>query len=252
MGNKKLNKVYSFQKINGTLQGKLSVDKRSHKRNRFVDVLLIVISLMVAVVIWLVASNNAEQTANFNIELNIIGAEQLKEETGLEIIGNDTQVITVHVTGRAQDISAVKASDLIPAINVRDYKGGAGTADFTISLVGTSFPAVTLECYPSVVTLNLDEIVTRTVPVEVKASFDLNGIATASPNTMEITGPKKEIDLISRAQVTLYDSYKAGLEAGEAMALMPVFVNHTGVDVDASVTHVSKVPVAVYVLKDEN
>ena len=36
------------------------------------------------------------------------------------------------------------------------------------------------------------------------------------------------------------------------MALMPVFVNHTGVDVDASVTHVSKVPVAVYVLKDEN
>ncbi len=249
MKNKKLNKVYSFQKVNGTLQGKLSVDKKSHRRHRAIDVLLIVISLMVAVIIWLVASNNVEQSKNFNIELNIIGSEQLKEATGLEIYSVSQTMITVQVTGRGPDIAAINEADLVPAINVRDYSGDGGTIDFDVSLVNAELSAVSLQCFPSVVTLYLDKTETRTVSLSVNPTYNIPQGYEVTPavDSIEITGPKREVERIAKAVVSISAEQLTSAEESGMLAVLPTFLDHKDVSVEANVTHIKKMPIAVKV-----
>ena len=80
-----INKTYSLQKVNGSLQGKLSVDKKSHRKSRKKDIILVVISLLFAILIWLLGNGNADKTKDYSVRLDAIGLDHLQSATGLTV-----------------------------------------------------------------------------------------------------------------------------------------------------------------------
>lgn len=242
-----INKTYSLQKVNGTLQGKLSADKKTHRKARKMDVIVLIVSLLFAVGIWLWGTANATTSRDFSIGLDIIGADHLKSVTGLAVY-DELPTVTVHVQGRAQDLANVKAEDLKPYILADSYTGAAGQAEFKIEILKTgSIKNVTVETYPATVTLYLDEMGEKEVPVQVEKAFDANTtreLVSVQP-TLKLTGPKQELDKIAGATLVVTNAHITQCQEYGVAIVYPVLTDSTGKNLNEIAIHVEKEPLAV-------
>lgn len=242
-----INKTYSLQKVNGTLQGKLSADKKTHRKARKLDIIVLIVSLLIAVIIWLLGTGNATTTKDFSIQLDVIGADHLKSVSGLTIY-DELPRITVHVQGTAQNLANIKVEDLKPYILADSYSGAAGSAEFKVEILkGGSLKNVTVETYPATVTLYLDELGEKEVPVQVEKAFDANTSRELVPvkATLKLTGPKQELDKIAGATLVVTNAHITQCQEYGVAIVYPTLTDSTGKNLNEAVIHVEKEPLAV-------
>jgi YbbR domain-containing protein len=100
-----------------------------------------------------------------------------------------------------------------------------GTYDVPVRVTSNNPSIQILEVTPSVVTIQLDPLVNKIVPVdiergEVPAGLEI-GTETATPSTVTVSGPKTIVDQVvaARADVVIQPS---GIDVDEDVALIPV------------------------------
>jgi YbbR domain-containing protein len=100
-----------------------------------------------------------------------------------------------------------------------------GTYDVPVQVSSVNPEIQILEVTPGIVTVQLDPLITKIVPVEIeRGEVPENlevGTETATPSTVTVSGPKTIVDQVvaARADVVIQDS---GIDVDEDVALVPV------------------------------
>ena len=100
-----------------------------------------------------------------------------------------------------------------------------GTYDVPVQVTSVNPAIQILEVTPSAVTVQLDPLVTKIVPVEIERGEVPDGLEvgseTATPSTVTVRGPKTIVDQVvaARADVVIQPS---GIDVDEDVALIPV------------------------------
>jgi YbbR domain-containing protein len=100
-----------------------------------------------------------------------------------------------------------------------------GTYDVPVQVSSVNPEIQILEVTPGIVTIQLDPLITKIVPVEIeRGEVPENlevGTETATPSTVTVSGPKTIVDQVvaARADVVIQDS---GIDVDEDVALVPV------------------------------
>lgn len=176
------------------------------KNNKFI----FVISLFLAIIIWLTVSPNRVVTVGMNLSLDT--ANSSAESLGLEVIGDNSNHIDVSVSGKWYVISELKDKDINLKYSLADVtKAGeyeisisaeksAGNADFDI-----------VKVTPDKIKVSFDFIITRSFKIEatapnVKAAdgFILEApVLNNDESIIDITGPMSVVDSIKSVSVNV-------------------------------------------------
>ena len=168
---------------------------------------LMVISLLIAIVIWIVVSITVYPTTDktiYNVPVKIDLDGTYAQSQNLEVIEMSDETVTVQISGERAKIGSIKAEDLVANVSVTNVMM-AREYDLRLdvqSLSGTEFEVKTIT--PSSVTVAFDKIVSKefTIEPEVKdlrlASGYISGDPVVSPASVTITGPQDTINSITK------------------------------------------------------
>ena len=192
------------------------------------------ISLVFAFLVWccVVAGTNPERIKTVSdVQLSVVGMQEL-EAKGYCIDTVNTQIPdTVSVNVRAGvdyhrliDKTSVSASVDLSTIN------STGDITLDITTVCTISGANITSVSPSSITLSIDELARKSVPVSVQLSDEAaEGYYVAGLNAeqsrIEVAGPKSRIDKISRA--VAYCSVK-NMKESQTLSCAAVFLDNDG------------------------
>ena len=100
-----------------------------------------------------------------------------------------------------------------------------GTYEVPVEVTSVNSEIQILEVTPAIVTVQLDPLITKIVPVEIERGEVPEGLQvgteTATPSTVTVSGPKTIVDQVvaARADVVIQPS---GIDVDEDVALIPV------------------------------
>lgn len=176
-------------------------------------ILTILLSVGLAVAIWLyvvtVVSPNSDKHY-YNIPITI-QSEIVLQERGLMITNRELPTVSLHLEGNRTDLNKLNSSNITVSIDVSRI-GEPGTHNL---VAVPSYPGdvpnnalTVLSRNPGYITLQVEERISKTVPVEVRYTGSLPANFMADKDNMElsydsivISGPKSVIDQITVANV---------------------------------------------------
>ena len=199
----------------------------------FGDIKILIISVLIAVGIWLVISISVFPT----IETSITGINITAQPTeymlsnNLQITGSYTGTTDIRIEGKRYDISDLKAEDFTATLDLSTVRS-AGTYTVPVSIASREKKDYTLlETSQMAVTLSVDEIVTREFTVTASApdlslpeGYYVDEI-TATPATVVITGSVTLLNDINRVEANaVYDG--SSLESHEVQTGLTIYKNN--------------------------
>lgn len=174
----------------------------------------LVISLLIAVVLWVYVTNVEETTATNTyrgIPVYFTNQDRL-EQRGLMISSQDYTSVSAKITGSRREMTKFDSSDLKVEIDVSEISQ-ATTWRFSYSIVfpaGVDASDFVIERYPELITFSVEEKATKLV--EVRGSFT-GGAAegyvvesdnmTFEPAFIRVSGTSEELARIDYAQVAI-------------------------------------------------
>ncbi len=174
------------------------------------DMVLRILSAILAVIIWFVLSITLYPTVYMTVDdvpvtLNLDGTTANAQ--GLSALDYDKDtLVDVNISGMRHEIGSYDADDLEAYLDASGITE-AGTYELAIKVrpKDSSDECEVLKVSPSTVKVKFDYIKTVTVPLQVRATsisadegYSL-GTPVVSPETVEVTGPEKLVDKISYA-----------------------------------------------------
>ena len=169
---------------------------------------LMVVSVFIAILLWgyvVVFVNNEHTTTIYDVPINMQYRQSAYQSQGLDVIEMDITTVNVSVTGPRSVTGDLTPDDIIiyPAITTID---GAGTYTFLLTSDKTSNVSnFVINSYSKdSVTVRLDRLITKEIPVEVDISSVVvaDGCMadrpTTNPATVHITGPEYKVNTIDR------------------------------------------------------
>ena len=169
---------------------------------------LMVVSVFIAILLWgyvVVFVNNEHTTTIYDVPINMQYRQSAYQSQGLDVIEMDITTVNVSVTGPRSVTGDLTPDDIIiyPAITTID---GAGTYTFLLTSDKTSNVSnFVINSYSKdSVTVRLDRLITKEIPVEVDISSVVvaDGCMadrpTTNPATVNITGPEYKVNTIDR------------------------------------------------------
>lgn len=171
------------------------------------------ISIAVALGLWLyvvtVVSPNSDKVFT-NIPV-MLQSEVLLQERGLMITGMNTDSVTLHLEGSRIDLNKLSSSNITVTMDVsKIYEPGTHQLTYTHTFPGdvASNAINVLSKSPSTITVEVQERISKDVPVEVVYNGSLANDLIADKENKElsaenvtVTGPKSVIDQIHVAQI---------------------------------------------------
>lgn len=168
---------------------------------------VLVLSVMIAVMAWFVVINTAPDQERLVTVRNVPVTTPTNALTslGLNVIeGGDPQV-AVQVKGRVIQVGNLEPEDIQVTASFADIVG-AGTYD--LKLTASTSAGTVVAITPETISMTFDREVNKEIPVTV----DINGLSvpendyilgsvTASPASIVVRGPEKELSRITRAVV---------------------------------------------------
>lgn len=185
----------------------------SEKTNK---VVYIALSLLIAIMFWLFVDNEQGSITSesyYNVPVEFIGAEDVLPNRGLMLIGGEGTTIDLKLSGPRILISGLKKSDIRIQVNLSDITA-AGTYSLTYQIF---FPdeidasKITRDrVSKSTITVEVGELFTKTVPVEVSVSgetpdgyiYMVERLAV-DPATLTVSGQEETVGQVASARVTL-------------------------------------------------
>lgn len=235
------------------------------KRKFLNNLSLKILSVVCAVILWLVVMNISDYT--MTVEIDDIPVTQLNGDVLEEL----DQVYDVE-KGDTVDIIVKGRRSVVSRLSASDFKATADLATMSITNTVQIFVEptdksleddISITCVDNTMSLILEDKVSAQLPVYVNVNGEPDEDyavceAVASPNIITIEGPKSAVDRVVAAEVTvsvsgrddafetsgdvtIYDAY------GEAVSNDKITISHSMVDISIKIFPEKSVPVQVEV-----
>lgn len=173
------------------------------------------LSVFFAVLIWCfyTTTYGAKETRTFTgVEVTYAGENTIRESLGLVLTYEDTETVSVTVTGPRRYIANLTAADLTASIDLTKItRTGDKSLSYTLvypSNVDSSAMTVTRKS-PEYVSLTVSKLSTKQVVVKgefvgtTQDGYVADKVLTFEPSTITLTGPEEELAQIDCAFVTI-------------------------------------------------
>lgn len=179
--------------------------KKDKNKNKL---LYIALSLVIAIMVWMVALNEQNPTVNrsmSNISVNIAGQSSLTAKN--LIIINDNLTVGLKIKGPVLTVGTIKASDITASIDVSNINE-AGVYELPIKVSGLPSGAELNNSNSLKATLTVDNLVSVTLPVSINSTGVIeNGLSVfsmkSSLTSVKITGAEQIINTINNVSAAL-------------------------------------------------
>lgn len=188
------------------------------------DLWLRLLSLFLAFVLWIVVrdiENPSKRTTVNDVEVKIVGADQLYSEYGLSVIEYTTMVDVV-VEGPNNEITdRTFQKKVAVTVDVSTLTDGAGEYALTPQISTGSYNVDALRTDPVTVRVLVDKVTTTTVPVRIETTgttAEGSRAGTPEPTTTKevtISGPAAELQEVAYAYGTISVDDRSSTFTGE-------------------------------------
>lgn len=174
------------------------------------DVITKVVSVIVAVVLWLYVVNATDLSKNYKfrgIEPTFVGEEELLTSKNLTLVGDYS--VDIEVSGKRQDIASLNTSDIKVSVDLSKITS-AGTYElpYTVSLPSAAYTL--RDKKPEKLTVKLDEEDVNVIPVRLATEelvekdyvIDQSRV-TIIPKELKLTGLQEDVEKIAYAEIKL-------------------------------------------------
>ena len=229
------------------------------------DLLTLIISFVLAVGLWCYVMNQENPTRTLeyrNINVQLQGADDLYNTYNLSVIEGAESAVDVRVSAQNSRLANLTASQIKVVANLKDSISTPGTYDLAYEVILPESGMTCVESNPSTVSVTVDRIETKSVPVEVEISGKTpEGYKIGEPelqsDTVNITGPENELDRVAKAVVELdakklkqsisdvSSEYTLVDSSGRAVDMTNISREATRVKVSVPVLRVREVPLTV-------
>lgn len=190
------------------------------------------LSVIGAVLIWCfyTTTYGAKETRTFTgVEVNYAGESTMRESLGLVLTYEDTETVTVTVSGPRRYIANLTAEDLIASVDLSKVtRTGDKTLSYTLvypSNVDSSSMRVTRKS-PEYISLVVSKLSTKSVVVEgefvgnTQEGYVVDKVMSFEPSTITLIGPEEELAQVDCAFVTIdRDDVNSSFTAESAFVL---------------------------------
>ena len=158
-----------------------------------------VLSLGIAVVLWLVVAGEEPVERGLRIPL-----ELQQFPPGLELQTEAPSLVDVRVRGASGTLSRVGAGDVIAVLDLHAARKGRRLFQLSPEQVRTPFGVQVVQVNPATLALVFENSVTRQVPVVAAVEGSpapgyTVGRTTVDPRTVEVVGPESALERVSEA-----------------------------------------------------
>ena len=179
---------------------------RLFRNNKF----LLVLSLIIAVVIWVIISlsntNESDRVINdIPIEINL-SDEAVKN--GLKIFSGDNQTASVTVKGNRVTLGSITSDDVIVSAQTAGTISTSGTYALSLTAkkaMSTDNFEITSSVSPSVITVFVDHSKKASYEIENKVKYTVakgyHADVTLSTDKIKVKGPQSEVSKIASAVI---------------------------------------------------
>lgn len=204
----------------------------------------ILLSLALAVVIWLIAVSQANPlvTEQFPDRLPIVVRGLDSDLQSVQDLSRETVRVNLRATTAAWD--DLDAADFNVSIDLTDY--AEGTHEVPISVLPTDPRVTVLQVSPPSINVQLDPVeekvftVTATVLDSPAFGYDY-GAAVVEPPTITVRGPQSQVDLVTSVVAPVY-LLNAKSQVERTVAVEPINRQNqevSGVELDMSYVHLA-------------
>jgi YbbR domain-containing protein len=165
----------------------------------FANLPLKVLSLGVAVVLWLAVSGQSTVERNIRVPL-----EYENVPPGMEIVGDLPGSADVRLRGSSGNLARVVQGDVVAALDLRNARSGTRIFDLRATDVRVPFGVEVVQVTPSTVSLDFEYAGQKVVPVSPVVEGDpepgfVVGRITTSPATVQVLGPVGRLEALREA-----------------------------------------------------
>lgn len=173
------------------------------------DKVLLVVSLLAAVVLWMVVISDRNPTdTDFlrDIDVTYINSENI-EASGMNIISMSSDSVDVKISGRLTELQQITKQNVAASIDMSEILSpGNYNLDVKVTQTKSGINIESIE--PKTITVRVDYIETNKRDVEVNLIGELPEnveivSAMSSVTSVTIEGPEKTLDTISKAVATV-------------------------------------------------
>jgi YbbR domain-containing protein len=165
----------------------------------FANLPLKVISLLVAVVLWLAISGQSTVERNIRVPL-----ELTNRPDGMEIVGETPGAVDVRLRGSSGNLARVVQGDVVAELDLSNARPGTRIFNLHASEVRVPFGVQVLQVTPPTVSLDFEFSGQKVVPVSPVIEGDpepgfVVGRITTSPATVQVLGPVGRLEALLEA-----------------------------------------------------
>ncbi len=179
--------------------------EKNKKKNKL---LYVALSLVIAIMLWMVALNEQNPTVNrsiSNVSVNIAGQSSITAKN--LIILDDSLTVGIKIKGPVLTVGTVKAADITAKIDVSSIYA-AGVYELPVSISGLPNGAELSNGNSLKVTLTVDNLVSIYAPININSTGVLeDGLSVfsmkSSLTSVKITGAEQIVDTINNVSATV-------------------------------------------------
>ncbi len=228
------------------------------------DIITKILSVIAAVILWcyFVSVQNPVRTLEYkNISVQLTGVDELNNSYNLQVISGADETVDVKVSASSTRLASLTASQIEVKADVSESITAAGTYEVSYEVILPESGMTCVSRSPDTITVTVDRVETKTVPVSVSYSDDApNGYiyedAELAVDTVEITGPESELNEVSSAIIevdtdgltsTLTDNfaYKLVDSKGNVLDTTNISRSVSSIGVTVPVKRIKTVPLEV-------
>ena len=229
------------------------------------------LSFLLAVLMWNYIMNlqNPTRTLEYrDISVQLTGADDLFNKYSLTVIDGADTTVNVKVSASSSRLANLTASQIKVRADLSASISAPGTYDIPYEVILPESGMTCASYTPTAITVTVDRMETKSVPVEVEISGNTpEGYKIGEPelqtDTVNITGPEKELDQVANAVITLraeeltesvsntsYD-YKLVDSNGNSVNTVNISRETTRIKLSVDVLRVKTVPLSVSLVPED-
>lgn len=228
------------------------------------DILTKLLSIIAAIILWsyYMSVQNPTRTLEYrDISVQLTGVDELNNSYNLKVVEGADTTVNVKVSAPTSRLATLTASQIKVQANVSDTITAPGTYEIAYNVILPESGMTCVSKSPDTITVTVDEVETKTVPVSVEmsdkaASGYLFGTPELSVDSVEISGPATILNQISKAVVSMDTagiketlsnnySYKLVDDKGNAVDTTNISRSIASVTVTLPVKQVKSVPLEI-------
>ncbi len=179
----------------------MKIKKKLSENNLYIKLL----SLIVAIFLWSYVIGIVNPEINIThrgIEVQTEGTAYLQRE-GLSIITPQNPRVNVELNGTKSDLGNIRSANIIAVMDLEGLTPGENNVEIDVSIQGTSGRVSVVNVEPSTIVVNLDEVVSENIRLEVETLGELEesytlGNVRPLTNYVRVTAPSQIRNQIER------------------------------------------------------